>query len=56
LETGEAPLEQSITAYERGTHLKSHCESKLKEARAKIEKIVLHADGKITTQPLDREE
>lgn len=56
LETGEAPLDQSITAYERGTALKTHCERKLKEARAKIEKIVLDADGRISTQPLDPED
>ncbi len=53
LETGEAALEDSITAYERGIKLKMHCESKLRDAQAKIEKISISQDGSITTQPLD---
>ena len=56
LETGKAPLEESITAYERGTELKKHCEKKLRDAQAKIEKITVSEDGKISTQPLDPEE
>lgn len=56
LESGQAPLEDSITAYERGTQLKDHCAQKLREAQAKIEKITVGKDGSITTQPLDPEE
>jgi exodeoxyribonuclease VII small subunit len=56
LETGEAPLEKSIEAYERGTLLKMHCEAKLSDAKAKIEKIVVQKDGSIKTQPLDSED
>lgn len=58
LETGEAPLEESITAYERGTELKRHCESKLRDAQIKIEKISisdLDDNSTIKTQPLDSE-
>lgn len=55
LESGEAALEHSITAYERGIALKTHCESKLRDAQAKIEKISIAADGSIQTQPLDQE-
>lgn len=55
LETGQAPLEDSIGAYERGVALKKHCESKLHDAQAKIEKITLGADGTLSTQPLDAE-
>lgn len=55
LETGESALEESIQAYERGTALKKHCESKLKEAQAKIEKISVASDGSVKTQPLDPE-
>lgn len=56
LETGEAALEDSISAYERGISLKTHCEKKLHDAKAKIEKISVQKDGSITTQPLDTEE
>ncbi len=49
LETGKASLEDSIGAYERGVALKKHCESKLREAQAKIEKISVSPDGQIST-------
>lgn len=53
LETGKAALEDSISAYERGVALKTHCESKLRDAQAKIEKIMIGPDGKITTAPFE---
>lgn len=53
LETGQAKLEDSIAQYERGITLKNHCEKKLKEAQAKIEKITIAGDGSLGTQPLD---
>ncbi|MCB1591970.1 MAG: exodeoxyribonuclease VII small subunit [Alphaproteobacteria bacterium] len=56
LETGKAPLEESISSYERGITLKKHCESKLRTAQAKIEKITVRDDGSVSTQPLDPEE
>lgn len=55
LETGKAALEDSISAYERGIALKKHCESKLREAHAKIEKITIGTDGKPATVPFDPE-
>jgi len=55
LELGTAPLEQSISAYERGIALKKHCETKLREAQTKIEKITVDKDGNVSTQPLDSE-
>ncbi len=45
LESGQAPLEESITIYERGEALKKHCETLLKKAEARIEKITLDKDG-----------
>jgi exodeoxyribonuclease VII small subunit len=54
LESGEISLEESIETYTRGTHLKRHCEAKLKSAQAKIEKITLDGDGKPKgTEPFD---
>lgn len=56
LESGNAALEDSISLYERGTALKAHCETRLKAAEAKVEKITLSASGEATgTQPLDVE-
>ena len=54
LETGEAALEDSIVSYERGALLKKHCEEKLRDAQAKIEKISVNQDGSIKTEPLDQ--
>ena len=53
LESGKVSLEDSISAYERGMALKAHCESKLQDARMKIEKIVVAADGAITTEKFE---
>lgn len=53
LERGEAPLEESIAIYERGAALKAHCESKLKDAQLKVEKIVIDANGQAGTAPFD---
>lgn len=53
LETGKAPLEKSIESYERGIALKKHCESKLKDAQAKIDKITKAKDGSLSAKPLD---
>jgi len=53
LEQGKVALEKSIEIYERGTQLKAHCESKLKDAQARIEKIVVAADGSVKTEPAD---
>ena len=55
METGKAPLEDSISAYERGVSLKHHCEKKLKEAQTKIEKISLNESGEITSSPSENE-
>jgi exodeoxyribonuclease VII small subunit len=56
LETGKAPLEKSIQSYERGIALKQHCETKLRDARAKIEKITVGKDGSVSTKPFDPKE
>lgn len=53
LERGDAPLEQSITLYQRGAALKAHCEGKLKDAQLKVDKIVMDAGGNAGTEPLD---
>lgn len=56
LESGRAPLAESIAIYERGEALKAHCEALLKTAEARIEKITLSREGKpLGTEPLDAE-
>lgn len=53
LEKGQVPLEESISIYEKGTALKAHCEAKLRDAEARIEKIVVGPGGTPTVTPLD---
>ena len=54
LESGDVPLEQSITLYERGAALKAHCQKKLSEAEEKVAKITTDGEGNATgTAPLD---
>lgn len=53
LESGKAPLDDSIQQYERGIALKTHCEKKLQEAQLKIEKINVGPGGKVSKTPLD---
>ncbi len=53
LEKGESKLDEAIQQYERGAALKQHCETKLREAQAKIEKIVMTPAGEIASEPVD---
>lgn len=52
LEQGQVELEDSIALYERGQALKAHCESKLKAAEGRLEKIV-QSGGKLSSEPMD---
>ncbi len=52
LEQGQVDLEDSIVLYERGQALKAHCESKLKSAESRLEKIVQNA-GQLATEPVE---
>ncbi len=53
LESGQQKLEDAITAYERGAALRRHCEAKLAEAEARVAAIVQHADGTLSTRPVE---
>ena len=53
LEAGQVSLEESITIYTRGTHLRLHCQEKLRAAQEKVEKIVAAADGAVRAEPAD---
>ncbi|MGQ0662951.1 MAG: exodeoxyribonuclease VII small subunit [Pseudomonadota bacterium] len=52
LESGKGKLDEAIRAYERGAALKRHCEKKLAEAQARIEKITFGADGSVKSEPV----
>jgi exodeoxyribonuclease VII small subunit len=51
LEKGEGKLDEAIQSYERGALLKRHCETKLREAQARVDKIVDRGEGMPATEP-----
>ena len=53
LEKGESKLDEAIACYERGAALQRHCEAKLREAQAKVDKIVIGADGTVSSEPVE---
>lgn len=53
LESGEVPLDETITLYERGEVLRKHCQTRLDAAQARIDKIVKTEDGRAVAQPFD---
>lgn len=53
LESGEVPLDQSISLYETGEKLRAACQARLDAASARIERIVAAGDGSIAARPLD---
>ncbi len=54
LESGDAPLEESITLYTRGEALRAQCTRRLADAEAKIQKLTLNPAGDaIGAQPFD---
>lgn len=54
LERGDVELEESITIYERGEALRDHCDRLLKQAEARVEKLVIGGDGLPRgSEPLD---
>ena len=53
LEEGETSLDGAIDSYERGALLKRHCEEKLAQAKARVEKISVGSDGALSASPVD---
>ena len=54
LESGEVPLDATITLYEDGEKLRKHCQTRLDAAQARIERIVTGPAGDaVAVQPFD---
>lgn len=53
LESGKGLLDEAIGSYERGIALKRNCEAKLREAQARIDKVVAGADGGFKLAPAE---
>lgn len=52
LEEGKGRLDEAIAAYTRGVALKRHCEARLAEAQARIDKIMIGADGTVGSETI----
>jgi exodeoxyribonuclease VII small subunit len=52
LESGEVPLEKSLTLFEEGMQLSTTCRKQLEEAEGKVE-ILLKQNGKLQTEPFE---
>lgn len=48
LETGDVPLDQAITLYEKGDLLRRQCQARLDAAQARIEQVRADAKGNVT--------
>jgi exodeoxyribonuclease VII small subunit len=54
LESGDAPLDESIALYEKGQALRAICQARLDAAQARIEAIIIGPDGAPQgTRPFD---
>ncbi|AMK22335.1 exodeoxyribonuclease VII small subunit [Sphingobium sp. SJ10-10] len=48
LESGDVPLDESISLYSQGELLRKRCMERLQAAEARIAKLTLDADGAVT--------
>jgi exodeoxyribonuclease VII small subunit len=56
LESGDVPLDESISLYAQGEELRKRCTERLAAAEARIAKLTIDANGAVTgTQPFGAE-
>lgn len=53
LESGELPLEDSLTAFQEGVSLVKQCQTLLSQAEQKVEMLVKASADTVETKPLD---
>jgi exodeoxyribonuclease VII small subunit len=53
LESGDLPLEDALTAFEKGVGLVKYCNQKLTDVEKKIELLVKDKEGKLQLKALD---
>jgi len=51
LETGQLPLDESLSVFEEGIRLSRLCNKKLVETKQKVEKL-MEKNGKLFTEPM----
>ncbi len=55
LESGEAPLDESLSLFEEGVKLVKMCNDKLEKAEASVTKLV-NVDGELVEKPFEEDE
>ena len=53
LEKGDIPLDDAISAYERGTRLARHCAELLDRTEQRVSQLVVSGDGTMSEKPLE---
>lgn len=53
MESGTVKLDEAVTAYARGTQLRTHCATKLEQARLRVEQIAGGGAGALSLLPFD---
>jgi len=53
LERGDIPLDEAITAYERGSLLATHCSALLDRTEQRVTQLVVGGDGSLRERSLD---
>ncbi len=53
LDKGNVSLDEAITAYDRGSALKDHCEKQLNQAKMKVETIQSGQNEKLVTDKVN---
>jgi len=56
LESGDVPLEEALSTFERGVALTRACQTALAAAEQKVEKLSVRADGTAPVEPFDRDD
>lgn len=55
LESGQVALEKAMELFEEGLQLGNLCREQLDAAQARVEKLLLRAEGGVDTQPFGPE-
>jgi exodeoxyribonuclease VII small subunit len=56
LESGELPLEDSLTLFEEGINIFKLCTKRLEEAQARVQRLVKDLKGEFHLTPLEGED
>lgn len=56
LESGELPLEQAISEFERGIKLVGECQKLLNRAEQKVKQLLKSSEGEVVEEPFGEDE